>query len=45
VIYYYLATDGEIHLLYAYPKSEQENLTDAQKAVMKKFAELIEAAK
>jgi len=45
VIYYYLATDGEIHLLYAYAKSELENLTDAQKAVMKKFAELIEAAK
>ena len=45
VIYYYLASDGEIHLLYAYPKSEQDNLTDKQKAAMKQMAQLIEAAK
>ena len=45
VIYYYVSKDGEIHLLYAYPKSEQENLTDKQKAVMKGFAQQIEAEK
>jgi len=32
-------------LLYAYQKSEQENLTDKQKAVMKHFAQQIEAEK
>ncbi|WP_241569066.1 type II toxin-antitoxin system RelE/ParE family toxin [Rosenbergiella collisarenosi] len=45
VIYYYVARDGKIHLLYAYPKSEQENLTDKQKAVMKHFAQQIEDKK
>ena len=45
VVYYYLVSRGEIYLLYAYPKSEQENLTDKQKAVMKHFAQQIEAGK
>ncbi|MBS0850148.1 type II toxin-antitoxin system RelE/ParE family toxin [Citrobacter sp. JGM124] len=45
VIYYYVAKNGTIHLLYAYPKSEQENLTDRQKAVMKQLAQQIEAEK
>lgn len=42
VIYYYVARDGDIHLLYVYAKSDQGNLTDKQKAVMKQLAQQIE---
>lgn len=45
VIYYYVARDGEIHLLYVYSKSDQGNLTDKQKAVMKQLAQQIEGEK
>ncbi len=45
VIYYFLTSTGEIYLLYAYPKSSQDNLTDKQKAVMKQLAQSIEAGK
>ncbi|ETO41290.1 hypothetical protein X965_10850 [Morganella sp. EGD-HP17] len=40
-----MAKDGEIYLLYAYPKSNQENLTDKQKTIMKQLVQQIEAEK
>lgn len=42
-IYYYLSDQGEIYLLYAYPKSEKDDLTEKQKAAMKKLAQMIKA--
>ena len=35
-IYYYAAADGVIYMLLAYPKSEQDSLTDAQKHALRK---------
>lgn len=39
VIYYWMTEDEHIYMLYAYPKSAQENLTDAQLKVMKQIVE------
>lgn len=36
VIYYYINPKGEIYLLLAYPKNERENLSDEQKAQLRK---------
>ncbi|EPT1453034.1 type II toxin-antitoxin system RelE/ParE family toxin [Escherichia coli] len=42
-IYYYLSELGEIYLLYVYPKSVRDDLTEKQKAAMKKLALMIKA--
>lgn len=39
VIYYWVVADHQIRMLYAYPKSEQGNLTREQIAVLKKVIE------
>jgi hypothetical protein len=39
VIYYWLLSKDQIYMLYAYPKSEQENLTDEQLFILKKVVE------
>jgi hypothetical protein len=39
VIYYLLISKDQIYMLYAYPKSEQENLTDEQLIILKKVVE------
>lgn len=39
VIYYWLISKDQIYMLYAYPKSEQENLTDEQLIILKKVVE------
>ncbi|ELY2291493.1 type II toxin-antitoxin system RelE/ParE family toxin [Salmonella enterica] len=42
VIYYYLNQEGEIYLLLVYPKNEMENLSDEQKAQLRKVISMIE---
>lgn len=37
VIYYWLRDDGQIYMLLAYPKSEKDNLTDKETAVLRDF--------
>lgn len=37
VIYYWLREDGQILMLLAYPKSDQDNLTDQQTATLRKL--------
>jgi len=37
VIYYFKNDRGQTHLLYAYPKNKQENLTSEQKAILTKL--------
>lgn len=37
VIYYWLRDDGQILMLLAYPKSDQDNLTDQQTATLRKL--------
>jgi hypothetical protein len=38
-IYYWLTEDEQIYMLYVYPKSEQENLTEKQKKALKTVVE------
>ena len=37
VIYYWLREDGQIYMLLAYPKSEKDNLTDRETAVLREL--------
>ena len=37
VIYYWLRNDGQIYMLLAYPKSEKDDLTDKETAVLRDF--------
>ena len=39
VIYYWMNTDEQIYMLLAYPKNEQENLTDEQLNMLKRIVE------
>ena len=39
VIYYWVVADGQILMLYTYPKSKQENLTKEQVAMLKNIVE------
>lgn len=39
IIYYWLVADDQIVMLYAYPKSGQENLTDAQLSQLRTIVE------
>jgi len=39
VIYYWVVADDQLRMLYVYPKGEQENLTPAQLAELKKIVE------
>ena len=39
VIYYWVVADDQIRMLYAYTKSEHENLTKDQLSVLKKIVE------
>lgn len=39
VIYYWVTADEQIYMLYAYPKNEQEDLTEAQKKLLKQVVE------
>ena len=39
VIYYWVVADDQLRMLYAYPKSEQEDLTKDQLAVLRKVVE------
>lgn len=39
VIYYWMNTDDQLYMLLAYPKNEQENLTDAQVSALRKIVE------
>ena len=37
VIYYWLRDDGQIYMLLAYPKSEKDDLTDKETALLRDF--------
>jgi len=39
VIYYYFAEDGQIYMLYAYPKSDKDDLTADQLKQLKQLVE------
>ena len=39
VIYYWITADEQIYMLYAYPKSKQENMTPAQIKLLKSVVE------
>ena len=39
VIYYWMSADDQLYMLLAYPKSEQDNLTDAQVSALRKIVE------
>ncbi|WP_310735815.1 type II toxin-antitoxin system RelE/ParE family toxin [Pseudoalteromonas sp. SR45-1] len=39
VIYYWMTEDDQLYMLYAFPKNEQENLTDAQVQALRKVVE------
>lgn len=39
VIYYWMSADDQLYMLLAYPKNEQENLTDAQVSALRKIVE------
>ena len=39
VIYYWLSADDQLYMLLAYPKNEQENLTDTQVSALRKIVE------
>ena len=39
VIYYYFTEDGQIYMLYAYPKSKKDNLTADQLKQLKQLVE------
>jgi len=39
VIYYYLTADEQIYMLYAYPKSEKDDLTSDQLKQLKQLVE------
>lgn len=43
-IYYYLADAGEIYLLQACAKNEQDDLTDEQRNVLRKYIAILENA-
>lgn len=43
-IYYYLADAGEIYLLQAFAKNEQDDLTDEQRNVLRKYIAILENA-
>jgi hypothetical protein len=38
VIYFFIDTKNQIHLIYIYPKNKQENITDKEKALFKSLA-------
>lgn len=40
VIYYYFVSASRIAMIFAYPKNEQDNLSPAQKAALKKVIEM-----
>ena len=37
VIYYWLKEDGQIFMLLVYPKSEKDNLTDRETAILREL--------
>ncbi len=39
VIYYWMSANDQLYMLLAYPKNEQENLTDAQVSALRKIVE------
>lgn len=39
VIYYWMSADEQLYMLLAYPKNEQENLSDAQVNALRKIVE------
>jgi hypothetical protein len=39
IIYYWVATDQQLRILYAYAKSQRENLTPDQLAALRKIVE------
>ncbi|RVU40183.1 hypothetical protein EOE67_08010 [Rheinheimera riviphila] len=39
VIYYWMSADDQLYMLLAYPKNEQDNLTDAQVSALRKIVE------
>ena len=39
VIYYWMSADDQLYMLLAYPKNEQESLTDAQVSALRKIVE------
>lgn len=39
IIYYWMTADEQIYMLFAYPKNEQENLTDAQTKALRQIVE------
>ncbi|MEX9253886.1 type II toxin-antitoxin system RelE/ParE family toxin [Pseudenterobacter timonensis] len=41
VIYYNVTRKGRIYLALIYPKNEQDELTESQKAMLKQFADLL----
>lgn len=41
VIYYNVTSKGRIYLALIYPKNEQDDLTEAQKKVLKQFSEML----
>ena len=38
-VIYYLVCEEQIYMLFAYPKSKQENITNEQAAVLRKFVD------
>lgn len=40
-VIYYLATKERIYLVYAYPKTEKDNLTQTEKAELKKLTQIL----
>ena len=44
IIYYYYTDDVPLFLLFAFPKSHQENLSDKEKTEMRKLTEQLKLA-
>ena len=42
VIYYYVSVKGKIYLIFAYPKNEQDNITDKQKKAYRKLTKILD---
>lgn len=42
VIYYFRSASGRIYLLYIYPKNQQDNLSDEQKAILRDMTQTLE---
>ncbi|EEP98806.1 hypothetical protein yruck0001_8130 [Yersinia ruckeri ATCC 29473] len=42
VIYYVITKSGRLYLLLVYPKNEKDDLTEAEKAVLKSISQQIE---